>query len=239
MTPAQRYAAVEKLLRAGLIEWAVVDPGSVNIAHAEDVAAQREGFVYANPEAHVRYGLALARAHRMTPSYAIYEPGFVRLGAALHAAAGGAPQPVYRFMFSTEFRFGFPPLEWALDAYLRLLQLEAPAAPWMVAGLGVHIEPLLDAAVGRGGHVRVGLEDAPLGCGDDNRALVARAARASSRPGAAWRAPRRCAPRPATDRAQRVGAAAAVATSHCGSNQRSASPSYGSRVTSQWRMNGA
>jgi uncharacterized protein (DUF849 family) len=178
MTPAQRYAAVEKLLRAGLIEWAVVDPGSVNIAHAEDVAAQREGFVYANPEAHVRYGLALARAHRMTPSYAIYEPGFVRLGAALHAAAGGAPQPVYRFMFSTQFRFGFPPLEWALDAYLRLLQLEAPAAPWMVAGLGVDMEPLLDAAVGRGGHVRVGLEDAPLGCVDDNRALVARAARA-------------------------------------------------------------
>ena len=177
MTPAQRFAAVEKLLRAGLIEWAVVDPGSLNIAAASDIATKREGFIYANPESHIRYGLALARAHHMTPSYAIYEPGFVRLGAALHAAAGGAPQPLYRFMFSTQFTFGFPPLEWALDAYLRLLAVEAPQAPWMIAGLGVDVEPLIDAAVSRGGHVRVGLEDAPLGCNENNRALVERAAR--------------------------------------------------------------
>ena len=33
----------------------------------------------------------------------------------------------------------------------------------MVAGLAVDIRPLIAAAVARGGHVRVGLEDAPLG----------------------------------------------------------------------------
>ena len=109
MTPAARFAAVEKLLEAGLIEWSVVDPGSVNIALADDVAAGREGFVYANPESHVRYGLALAAAHRMTPSFAIYEPGFVLLGAAMHRAVPASPQPVYRLMFSDRFLFGFPP----------------------------------------------------------------------------------------------------------------------------------
>jgi uncharacterized protein (DUF849 family) len=31
----------------------------------------------------------------------------------------------------------------------------------MVAGLGVDIRPLIEPAVSRGGHVRVGLEDAP------------------------------------------------------------------------------
>lgn len=177
MTPAARFAAVEKLLAAGLIEWSVVDPGSVNISLADDVAAGREGFVYANPESHVRYGLALAAAHRMTPSYAIYEPGFLRLGAALHRASPGVPQPVYRFMFTEQFTFGLPPAEWALQAYLRLLRDEAPGAPWMVAGLGVGIEPLIGAAVRAGGHVRAGLEDAPLGCATGNRALVERAAR--------------------------------------------------------------
>ncbi|WP_300011566.1 3-keto-5-aminohexanoate cleavage protein [Pseudonocardia sp.] len=176
--PAERFAAVERLLEAGLIEWSVVDPGSVNIALAADVAAGREGFVYANPESHVRYGLGLAAAHAMIPSYAIYEPGFLRLGAALHRATPGAPQPVYRFMFSDTFRFGFPPTAWALDAYLRLLQEEAPGSPWMVAGLGVEIEPLVAAAVRAGGHVRVGLEDAPLGTGVGNRARVERAVRA-------------------------------------------------------------
>jgi len=172
LSAEQRFAAVDKLVRAGLIEWSVVDPGSTNIAYYPDMAAGRHGFVYANPEPHIRYGLALAQEHRITPSYAIYEPGFVRLGAALHRLYAGAPVPIYRFMFSQQFAFGFPPTEWALDAYLKLLAAEAPRAPWMVAGLGVEIEPLIEASVERGGHVRVGLEDAPLGSDLGNRALV-------------------------------------------------------------------
>lgn len=186
LAPEQRFAAVEKLLRAGLIEWSVVDPGSTNITHYADLPEGKQGFVYANPESHVRYGLALAQKHRMTPSYAIYEPGFLRLGAALHRAYPGAPRPIYRLMFSEHIAFGFPPTAWALDAYLRLLAQEARGAPWMVAGLGVAIEPLIGAAVAQGGHVRVGLEDAPLGCTRGNRALaedaVRRIADAEGRP---------------------------------------------------------
>src|SRR2546427_763657 len=153
MPAAERFAAVEALARGGLIEWAVVDPGSVNIA----------GFVYINPEEHARHGLGLAARYGFRPAYAIYEPGFVRLGAALARAAGGAPQPVYRFMFSEGFSYGFPPAEYALDAYLQLLASEAPGAPWMVGGLAVDVLKLAPAAIARGGHVRVGLEDAPLG----------------------------------------------------------------------------
>lgn len=175
LSPAQRFAAVEKLLAAGLIEWAVVDPGSVNISHYEDIAAGRPGFVYANPETHIRHGLALAQRHGITPSYAIYEPGHMRLGAALHRVYPGAPVPMYRLMFSDGIAFGFPPVEWALEAYMKLLALEAAGAPWMVAGLGVAVEPLIEAAVARGGHVRVGLEDAPMGCALDNLALAQRA----------------------------------------------------------------
>lgn len=177
LTPAQRFAAVDKLVQAGLLEWSVVDPGSTNLSDRNDIAAGKEGFVYANPESHIRFGLELARQHRITPSYAIYEPGFMRLGAALHRALPGTPTPIYRLMFSDQFVFGFPPTEWALDAYLRLLEIEAPGAPWMVAGLGVEIEPLLAAAVARGGHLRVGLEDAPLGSRARNLELVQRAQR--------------------------------------------------------------
>ena len=175
LTPAQRYAAVDKLVRAGLIEWSVVDPGSTNISHYEDMATGKEGFVYSNPESHVRYGLALAQEHHITPSYAIYEPGFIRLGAALHRCYPGAPTPIYRFMFSQHIAFGFPPNDWALDAYLRLLAQEQPGAPWMVAGLGVELGDLMEHAVARGGHVRVGLEDAPMGCPHDNLALLRQA----------------------------------------------------------------
>ena len=177
LTPAQRFGAVDKLVRAGLIEWSVVDPGSTNISHYADIATGKEGFVYVNPENHIRHGLRLAQQHRITPSYAIYEPGFMRLGAALHRAYPGAPVPIYRLMFSQHIAFGFPPTDWALDAYLRLLELEQPGAPWMVAGLGVELGALMETAVERGGHVRVGLEDAPMGCTEDNRALVQEARR--------------------------------------------------------------
>lgn len=183
LSAVQRFSAVEKLLHAGLIEWAVIDPGSTHFSLYEDISTGKEGFVYGNPESHIRYGLMLAQKHHITPSYAIYEPGFMRLGAALHGAYPGAPVPIYRLMFTNDFTFGFPPVDWALEVYLKLLALEAPHAPWMVAGLGVEIEPLVDLAVKRGGHVRVGLEDAPMGCALGNQTLTERGARKISAAG--------------------------------------------------------
>lgn len=158
-----RYAVVERLARAGLVEWSVVDPGSVNLCTLAELADDGDGFLYANSASDVRTGLALCAERGLVPSYAVYEPGFLRTGAALSAAAPAAPRPVYRFMFSTGFAFGLPPTEWALETYLRLLEDADPGATWMVAGLGVELAGLRDAAVARGGHVRVGLEDAPLG----------------------------------------------------------------------------
>ncbi|MCX7960222.1 MAG: 3-keto-5-aminohexanoate cleavage protein [Burkholderiales bacterium] len=165
---AARFAAVEALAARGLLEWAVVDPGSVNF----------DRFVYLNPNEHIRHGLALAARYGFHPSYAIYEPGFLRHGARLAAEFPGLPAPVYRFMFSEGFAFGFPPAAWALEAYLRLLAECAPGAPWMIAGLAVDILPLVPEAVARGGHVRVGLEDAPFATPRSNVEWV-RAARAA------------------------------------------------------------
>ena len=172
--PAEtRYAAVEELARRGLIEWAVVDPGSTQMSFRADLGRDREGFVYLNPESHVRHGLALTARHGLVPSYAIYEPGFLRLGAALARRVGGVPGPVYRLMFTDDMTFGYPPAAFALDSYRELLAREAgPGAPWMVAGLGVDVRPLIPLAVAAGGHVRVGLEDAPLGIERSNQELV-------------------------------------------------------------------
>lgn len=172
MTAEQRFSAVDRLASSGLLEWSVVDPGSTNISTLAELPSGREGFIYANPDSHIRHGLSLCRQHGLVPSYAIYEPGFMRLGAALKRCYPGVPQPVYRLMFSDTLSFGFPPKPWAIDAYLELLAEADPGAPWMVAGLGAQIAPLIDEIVYRGGHVRVGLEDVPMGHRIGNLAQV-------------------------------------------------------------------
>jgi uncharacterized protein (DUF849 family) len=167
----QRFATMETLAQRGLLEWAAVDPGSTNIASYEDLREDKPGVVYLNPESDVRHALGLAARYRFHPSYAIYEPGFVRLGATLHWRCS-CPAPIYRFMFSSDYTFGFPPDDFSLTAYLNLLDRVAPGARWMIAGLGVDIHPLIPRAVAEGGHVRVGLEDASLGCEKTNVQLV-------------------------------------------------------------------
>ena len=164
-----RFGHTLELAKRGLIEWAVIDPGSVHIARFDDLA---HGGVYMNPHDDIMEGMRIARAHNVHPRYAIYEPGFTRLGAALAAIAPPSPTPIYRFMFSDEFAWGFPPRDKYLDTHLNLLAEAAPGAPWMIAGLGVDITPLIPHTVARGGHVRVGLEDTLWGNPQTNEALV-------------------------------------------------------------------
>src|SRR4029079_764216 len=174
--PEQRFATMETLAKRGLLEWAAVDPGTANIALYDDLREDRPGFVYVNSEQEVRHALGLAARYRFHPSYAIYEPGFVRLGATLHWRCS-CPTPIYRFMFSSDYTFGFPPDDYGLTAYLNLLDRVAPGARWMVAGLGVDVRPLMPRTVAEGGHVRVGLEDASFGCEKANHELVQAAAK--------------------------------------------------------------
>ena len=175
---AHRHAPVEELARRGLIEWSLVDPGSVNLSGYDEIAQDKVGSVYLNVESDARAGFALAQQFGLRPSCAVFEPGFIRLGAALAGRFPGLKTPLYRFMFSEGYTFGFPPKLYGLEAYLATLMDSAPDAPWMVGGLRCDITPLIEATVGRGGHVRVGLEDMAYGCDRSNAELVAAAAKA-------------------------------------------------------------
>jgi uncharacterized protein (DUF849 family) len=175
-TAAARFAHIEALADRGLLEFAVIDPGSVNLTLAKTRAGAKPAATYTNPEAHVRHALDFAARKGLHPAFAIYEPGFTRAGAALARAAGARP-PLYRFMFSETFAFGFPPRPYALAAHLALLEDAMPLAPWMIAALAADVRPLIGETVARGGHVRVGLEDAPLGTQMGNLAWVEEAVR--------------------------------------------------------------
>ena len=173
-----RFGHIDALASRGLIEMSAVDPGSVNFTLVATTSEAKPAGIYVNPESHIRYALDIARRHGFHPAFAVYEPGFIRAGAAL-ARATGVKTPIYRFMFSQQFAFCFPPKAYALAALATLVDEEAGSAPWMISGLGVDVRDLIGEAVGRGGHVRVGLEDALLGtpASTTNLGLVEDAAR--------------------------------------------------------------
>jgi uncharacterized protein (DUF849 family) len=181
-TYAERFAHIEELAARGLIDFAVSDPGSVNFTLARTKANARPAEPYINPESQVREALAFAARHGLPPNFAIYEAGFARAGAALADAAGTKP-PLYRLMFSETFAVGFPPTPYALAAYVSLLEDVASQPLWMIAGFSADVTPLIAETVARGGHVRVGLEDAPLGSTKTNLAWVEEAVRLVRRHG--------------------------------------------------------
>jgi len=84
---AARFAHIEALAARGLLEFAVIDPGSVNFTLTATTSGAKPAGTYMNPESHVRHALDFAARHGFHPAFAIYEPGFTRAGAALARAA--------------------------------------------------------------------------------------------------------------------------------------------------------
>lgn len=179
-----RFEHTRILAKSGLLEWMVLDPGSCNLSLLTNILNISNEMVYINSNSSNMVGLELAVQYKLHPSFAIYEPGFVRNGAALANSMKDLPTPIYRFMFTNQFSFGFPPGKLALESYVELLERVSPGAPWMVAGLGVDIFSLIPKTIELGGHVRVGLEDAMLGLDVSNRELVEDAVRLIEQEGA-------------------------------------------------------
>lgn len=170
--PETRFAAVAALAKAGLLEWSVIDPGTTQITALDADRGEGVDFLYINSTPEIRYGLELAARYDFVPSFAIYEPGFLRLGAMLSSAIKGCPRPVYRFMFSDRFSFGFPAEEAYLRAYKTLLDGVVPNAMWMAAGLQVNLDRIVPLCLSLGGHLRTGLEDAIFYSDIGNAGLV-------------------------------------------------------------------
>ena len=168
----ERYAPIQTLIDRGLLEAGVIDPGSVNITHMSQLMSGQSGIVYPNPDSHIKYGLQLAEQYGWRPAYAIYEPGFARLGAAFAGLFPNLLQPVYRIMLSDNLLFGMRPSARAVQLYAEILSELVPQAPWMLSGLDADVTKVMPQALELGAHVRVGLEDAPFGTSASNLELV-------------------------------------------------------------------
>jgi uncharacterized protein (DUF849 family) len=163
------YAHLAYLADACGMRIGLSDPGSVNLGGFGDDGLPAGGVVYANSFDDIRYQLDLCAEHRLGPSMAIFEPGFLRCAGAWWRA-GRLPQgAMIKLYFGGEagylggarggVSFGLPPTPAALDAYLEVLK--GCGVPWSVAVIGGDLieTDVARLALERGGHLHVGLED--------------------------------------------------------------------------------
>ena len=148
--------AEERLLRVGL-----VDPGSVNVGPlGPDGLPMPVETPYINSLADARRMFDVCHRHALAPSISIFEPGFLRVVLAYHAAARLPRGSLVKLYFGGDGSpFGLPPTLPSLEAYLAML--EPTGLPWSVAVLGGDVlgSGFARLALQRGGHLRVGLED--------------------------------------------------------------------------------
>jgi 3-keto-5-aminohexanoate cleavage enzyme len=181
-TIQERYAHVEELADAGVLRMALVDPGSVSLGplDADGLPAPID-LIYQNTFADVRYMMDVCRARGVGAHISIFEPGFLRVALAYHAA-GRLPAGVKIQLYfgGPALPFGLPPTTAGLEAYLAML--EGTDLPWMVGVLGGNVSATLaELAIARGGHVRVGLEDYAGPEQPSNAELVAEVVRMAQR----------------------------------------------------------
>jgi uncharacterized protein (DUF849 family) len=179
VTMAERYAHVGTLAQAGHLRMGLVDPGSTNLggARGRDGLPGAGDAVYLNTAADARYMIECCTRERLGPSVSIFEPGFLRLALAYHAAVALPPGALIKLYFGgPSAGFGLPPAVPALEAYLSML--EGTGLPWSVAVLGGDVlSTIAEEAIRRGGHLRIGLEDY-AGPGTPNNVTLVRDATA-------------------------------------------------------------
>jgi uncharacterized protein (DUF849 family) len=166
-TIEERYGHTALLAEAGAIRCGALDTGSVNLgAAAADGWPIAMDYVYTNSPNDIRAMAEVCRRHRLGPSVAVFEPGFLRVVLAAEKAGALPPGTLVKLYFSAggylgsgEPIFGAPPIREALEMYLAMLR--GSQLPWAVAVIGGSLldGELARLAVERGGHLRVGIED--------------------------------------------------------------------------------
>ena len=182
------YAHLEPLAATGQLRIGIVDPGSVNLGGVDaDGLPAAPGFVYANSFGDIRYQAELCDRLRLGPSMAIFEPGWLRTALTFWRAGRLPRGAMVKLYFGGDggyptsgserggAAFGLPPTLAALDAYRELL--DGCNLPWSVAVIGGDLlaSPVARAALERGAHLHVGLEDFAGSRAPTNAELVAEA----------------------------------------------------------------
>ena len=150
--PAEERIAHIRLLRP---EMAALNMGSMNYAiYSERRKAFYHDHVFANPFSDIRFFLETMNEAGVRPEMECFDSGHIGNTAPLIDM--GVLRPPYQFSLVMGVLGGIPGTTRNLVHQAGSLP---PGSHWQVIGIGLDQWPLLAAAVGLGGNVRVGLED--------------------------------------------------------------------------------
>jgi 3-keto-5-aminohexanoate cleavage enzyme len=149
------------------LQFAVVDPGCTNFGNP-DSEGLPVGHAYVNSYSDIRASFEVCQRLGLGPSIAIYEPGFMQTVLAYHRAGRLPAGSMVKFYFGGPWgmfakglgvTFGLPPTEYALRAYVEMV--EETGLPWSVSVWGGDLmaTPVPSLALELGGHLHVGLEE--------------------------------------------------------------------------------
>jgi uncharacterized protein (DUF849 family) len=157
------YEHLVPLAKSGLLRIGLTDPGSVNLGGVDSQGVPEGGFIYSNSFDGIARAFEICTTHRLGPSLAIYEPGFLRTALAWWRAGRLPPGAMVKLYFCTDqgflgAPFGLPPTVAALETYLEMLK--GCDLPWAVSVVGgdVTTSEIASLALSRGGHLHLGLE---------------------------------------------------------------------------------
>ena len=167
-TIADRWDHHRLLAAEGLIRCGCLDPGSTNLSSfGADGLPTATDFVYANSPNDIRYMMSACDDEGLGPSFAIYEPAFLRMVLGYYQSGKLPAGSLVKFYFSGDSgylapgwpTFSAPPIPEALALYRAMLG--DADLPWAVTVLGGDITdtPVASLALEQGGHIRVGIED--------------------------------------------------------------------------------
>jgi len=168
----ERWGHIAALAERGLLRVGPIDAGSTNLGVLlPDGRPAPSDTVYDNSYASIARMIDICWEHELAPTFAIFEPTFLHTVVAYWEAGQLPPGAWLKFYLAGHggypgtgrngmrpARFGLPPTEKALDAYLEVLG-DCPV-PWGVSAMGGDLFAcgIGELAVARGGHLHVGLE---------------------------------------------------------------------------------
>ena len=166
----EENAHLKPAAESGLLTMFAIDPGITTFGSFD-----KDGI----PARTYTDGLRFDEAHEMIEfskqvgvpiSLGVFEPGQLRWILAYERAVGFSPGTIIKLYFGGDWmvdrpgvrgiNFGLPPTTAALDVYLDMVA--DSDLPWMVSLFGDSVldSPIARHALERGGHLRVGIEDA-------------------------------------------------------------------------------